>query len=129
VVKHVSHMMESMEFHIKLATFLAELLDNKFKVMGFRFGLDPILGFIPGVGDLVTIGLSFYLMWIGNRINLPADKMRLMMMNMVTDFVLGLIPFFGDISDFVYKANAKNLAILLKHMETKSSIIQGEILR
>lgn len=114
-----------MDSHIKSARLLSDLLDNKFSIMGMRFGLDPIIGVIPFFGDLIGFVLASYIIWIGHNLKLPAKDISKMWRNIVFDLILGTIPFIGDISDFFYKASRKNLLILEKHLKTR--IIEGEI--
>ena len=54
-----------MENHLKTATLVANLLDNSFSFFGRRFGLNGILGLVPGAGDIITTALSLYIVWIG----------------------------------------------------------------
>ena len=115
-----------MEHHIRAATFLTELLDNKFSFMGVRFGLDPILDLFPIVGDLLAAGVSFYLVWIGYRIHVPENKIHEMIGNVIFDFIIGLIPFLGTVGDVFYKANSKNLKIIKTYY---TPAVEGEIIR
>ena len=108
-----------MNKHLKFAVALSELLDNKFKVGRFSFGIDPLIGWIPGLGDVIGASLSFYLVWIGLQMKLPAPKIARMIGNIFIDLVLGLIPIVGDVSDFFYKANLKNLDILKQYSGIK----------
>lgn len=114
-----------MEKHYNAAESLTKLLDNQFSVLGFKFGLDPIIGVIPWVGDLLTFALSLYIIWIGHRMNIPQEKLVKMINNTLTDFVLGIIPVVGDVSDFVYKANSKNMKILREH-KNLINVVEGE---
>ena len=104
-----------MNNHLRTATILTDMLENRFKILGFRFGLDPIIGLIPGFGDLVSFVLSAYIVWIGIQLRLPQDKITLMLGNILLDFMIGIIPVLGDVGDFVFKANSKNLEILRNH--------------
>lgn len=113
-----------MYYHLKVATLLAEYLDTKFKIGKFKFGLDPILGLFPGFGDIISIALSFYIIWIGQSLKLPKDKISQMYRNVLVDSIVGLIPVVGDLADFVIKANTKNLAIIKKYAPAK--IVEGE---
>ncbi len=113
-----------MNSHLKIATKLTNLLENQFQIGKYKFGIDPILGLIPGGGDLITAILSFYIVWIGIQMRLPADKIAQMISNIVVDFFLGLIPLLGDVSDFVFKANTKNLKIL--HDFAPTEFYEGE---
>lgn len=115
-----------MEKHLRSADILANLLDNSFNVFGHRFGLNGLLGLIPGAGDIITTGLSFYIVWIGVQMRLPINKLAEMVGNVAINFFIGLIPVVGDAVDFFHKANLKNLQILKEH--AKNGIIDGEIL-
>ena len=114
-----------MNNHYKNAKFLATLLENKFSFLGFRFGLDPLLGLIPFLGDAVALFLSAYIIWIAHNSNIPSHEIARMWRNVIFDFILGLIPFVGDISDFFYKASSKNLQILEKY--ASRTIIDAEL--
>ena len=114
-----------MKKYLKVASYIADLLDNKFKVLGFRFGLDPILGLIPGGGDLVSLVLSLYIVWISVKAKLPKKKIVEMLRNITFDFVVGLVPLLGDIADLAFKSNIINLRILKEHME--KDILEGEV--
>ena len=77
-----------------------------------RFGLDSLLGLIPGVGDLVTVGLSAHIIHLAGQMGAPMSLRAAMVKNAVFDFLIGLIPFVGDISDIFYKGNRKNIRLL-----------------
>lgn len=104
-----------MRFHLRTAEVLVYLLENKFRFFKWRFGLDPLLGLIPGLGDLVAFLLSLYIVWVGIKLRVPEEKVSEMFRNVFFDFLLGLVPLVGDISDFFYKANVKNLEIIKKY--------------
>ncbi len=106
-----------MQNHLKTASILTKLLDEEFKIFGFKFGLDPLIGLIPGIGDSIAFFLSLYLLWIAVNLNIPNNKKFQMLFNIVFDFLLGLIPFIGDISDFIFKANSRNLKILKDYLK------------
>lgn len=112
--------------HLKIAEFLTNLLDRRFSFMGVRFGIDPIIGLIPGVGDIISFLLSLYLIWIAIKIKLPSAKISQMTKNIIIDLVIGFIPIVGDLTDFVYQANWKNLQILQSHPPIQ--IVEGEII-
>lgn len=111
----------SIEKHLTRASQLATLLDSQFTVLGIPIGLDPIIGLFPGGGDLVGLILSTYLLYIAEELNLPADKKRRMIFNILFDFVIGLLPIIGDLADFFYRSNQMNLEILLEHHQKKTS--------
>lgn len=108
--------MYTIKHHFKFAEMLTRLLDDQFKFGRFSFGLDPLLGMIPGIGDVLSFVISAYIVWIGIQMQLPGHKIALMVWNITIDFLFGLIPFLGDGIDFIYKANRKNMEILQKHL-------------
>ena len=113
-------------FHLRVAHFFSKLLDDQFGIGKFRFGLDPLLGLIPGFGDIISFALSLYIVAIGIMLRLPSDKIGLMIKNVMVDFLIGLLPLIGDIADVAYKANKKNLAIIHDHVE--KDVIEAEML-
>lgn len=113
-----------MENHLKVATILVNFLENRFRLLGIRFGFDPIIGLIPGFGDFISLLLSFYLIWIAVELKIPSSKITQMLFNILLDFLLGLIPVLGDFVDVVYRANTRNLAIIKKYKPAK--IIEGK---
>ena len=114
-----------MNKHLTAAASLTKLLDNQFNIFGIKIGLDPLIGLIPGIGDFISVLLSFYMVWIAVQMKLPTDKIGKMIQNIVVDFAVGFIPVLGDFVDVFYKANTKNLEILRAH--TSPHIIEGEI--
>lgn len=125
-------MTSRINFHYKTAVFLTDLLEERFQAGKFKFGLDPVLGLIPGLGDIVTIVLASYLVWIAKELAVPEEKIGVMLRNITVDLVIGLVPFFGDIGDFVFKANSRNLAIIREHLESlekkEKEVIEGHLL-
>lgn len=115
-----------MEKHLRAAEVLTKLLEKQFGIGRFRFGLDPLLGLLPGLGDVIALLISLYLVWIGIKMRIPDKHIARMVRNVMFDFLIGLIPFFGDLSDFVYKANSRNLKIL--HEYKDKVIVEAEIL-
>ena len=101
--------------HLKTARVLAKLMDEQFSVFGIKFGLDSLLGFLPGIGDVISMLFSFYLIWIATEMKLPQGKIWLMVRNIIVDLVIGSIPLIGDIGDVFLRVNIKNLAILETH--------------
>ena len=93
------------------------LLDSAFRVPGTKltFGLDPILGLIPGLGDLTTPLFAVLLLLHAVRLRIPRVVQLRMLMNAAIDLVVGAIPFIGDFFDFGWKANVRNLALLERY--------------
>ncbi|MGB3613678.1 MAG: DUF4112 domain-containing protein, partial [Elainellaceae cyanobacterium] len=107
---------------------LSRLMDTAIGIPGtkFRIGLDPIIGLLPGAGDLLTTGFSVYTLVLAARFRLPAALMRNMILNVALESVLGTVPIFGDIFDAFFKANMRNLAVLEQHLQETSPELQAE---
>jgi hypothetical protein len=101
------------------ARTLANWLDAQFSVFGVRFGMDAVIGLIPGVGDTLTALASTYLLYVANRHKLGKVVQARMAMNILIDWLPGMIPVFGDLIDVAYRANLKNLALLEAAAEKK----------
>ena len=114
------------QLHLHIATILTRLMDEQFRIGKLKFGLDPILGIIPGLGDFVSLLLSSYIVFIALLVGLPSDKVSKMIANVVMDFLIGLVPVVGDVADVFYKANKKNLAIIHEHLGT--NVVEGKLL-
>ena len=99
--------------------FASRLLDDAVRVPGtrFRFGLDPVLGLVPGAGDLASTLLSLYVVVEAVRLGLPAPTIAKMLAIVALDALLGSIPAIGVVFDAVFKANRRNLAILEAHLD------------
>jgi hypothetical protein len=98
---------------------LGYLLDNSIPVpgTGFRFGLDTIIGLVPGVGDLIGGALSVYIILEAARLGVPRSLLARMGYNVAVDTLVGGIPLLGDLFDAGYKANLRNLALVREHLE------------
>ncbi len=96
---------------------LARWMDSRFVIPGtnFRFGLDGILGLIPGIGDLSTFAVSGYLVLIMAKNGASGYVLARMVFNIVIDAALGAIPIIGDLFDFVHKANVKNMRLAQRY--------------
>ena len=96
---------------------LARLLDSQFRFPGTnrRFGIDGILGLVPGVGDAAGLALSAGVIVKAIGLGARGATLTRMVLNVVLDTVVGTIPVIGTIFDFVYKANVRNVALLERH--------------
>lgn len=93
----------------------SRLLDNKFKIGGFSFGLDPLLNFVPFLGKPISFAVSTLLVIIMWR-NGASTKLAIkMIINVLIDAIFGSIPLFGNIFDFFHKANQKNITLLQQY--------------
>lgn len=97
----------------------AVLLDSRFRIpgTGIRFGLDAIIGLIPGLGDVSTPIFATLLLLQGVRMRLPIVVQARMVLNAAIDMLLGFIPVLGDLVDIGFKANLRNLALLERHAQ------------
>lgn len=98
---------------------LARLLDTQFRLpgTGFRFGLDGIIGLIPGVGDALSGGLGLYIIHRARQEGASFGLVARMIWNLLVDTIIGAIPLVGDLFDFAHKANAKNARMLQDHLD------------
>jgi hypothetical protein len=96
---------------------LAYWLDDRFEVPGtrFRVGLDGLVGLIPGIGDAATNAITAYIIFQAWRLGVPRSVLTRMLSNLGIDFVVGLVPVFGDLFDIGYKANRRNARLLRRH--------------
>lgn len=95
---------------------IAKFLDTEFGIGRFKFGLDPILGLIPVVGDSLPLILSLYIVLTAFKFDISNFVIFRMLFNLLVDYVFGSIPLIGDIFDAAYKANVKNMKLLEKHV-------------
>jgi len=100
---------------------LTRWLDTRWTIPGtrWRFGLDPLLGLVPGIGDVITLGVSIYLLREARRLGAAWPLMMAMIGNVALDFVIGEIPIVGDIFDFAFKAHVRNLRLLENWLSRK----------
>lgn len=97
---------------------LARALDSAMPIPGtsFRFGLDPILGLVPGVGDLAGAVMSGYIVLAGIRMGVSRAGVVRMIGNIAIDTLVGSVPVLGDIFDAGWKSNNRNVALIERHM-------------
>jgi hypothetical protein len=95
----------------------ARIFDSAFRIPGTQitFGLDPILGLVPGIGDLASPVLSLLFIWHGVRLRVPKVVLSRMVLNVLIDAGVGAIPVVGDVFDVAWKANDWNLSLLERH--------------
>ena len=107
---------------------LARYLDDwiKIPVVGWRFGLDALVGLIPNFGDMATSLLSFYILVAGVRYGVPKITLLRMAFNIGLDYLVGSIPVIGDAFDFVWKSNKKNIELLRERATGKDKGTMGD---
>ncbi len=97
---------------------LARWMDSVFEipVLGIRFGLDALLGLLPGGGDVATSLVSIYIVSAATRHGVPKITLARMALNVAIDLLVGSIPVVGDLFDAYWKSNQRNVALLRRHM-------------
>lgn len=107
---------------------LAWLLDNSIPVPGTgrRFGIDALIGFVPGIGDLVSAGVGLVVVWRGARMGLPRIVVARMLANSAIDLVVGAIPIAGDAFDLWFKASTRNLNLIRRWLDQPEQSTAGD---
>jgi hypothetical protein len=102
---------------------LSNLLDNSIPVPGTRarFGLDAVIGLVPGVGDVAGAVLSAYVVLQAARLGAPASSLLRMLLNVGIEALFGAVPVLGDLFDAAYKANLRNVSILRRELDRPGS--------
>ena len=101
---------------------LARLLDDLIRVPGTNIGigLDPIIGLIPGVGDMIGGLMSSYILLLAAREGVPASVLARMLGNIALDSLVGVVPVVGDLFDVGMKSNRRNVDLLERYLATPS---------
>ncbi|HEU4406079.1 MAG TPA: DUF4112 domain-containing protein [Polyangiaceae bacterium] len=103
---------------------LARWMDDVFRVpaVGVRFGLDALLGLVPGLGDTATSLVAFYLLVAAVRHRVPKVTIARMGLNVAVDYLAGALPVVGDAFDLWWKANRRNLELLRRHAAAPAGV-------
>jgi hypothetical protein len=106
---------------------LAWILDSSIPVPGtkFRVGVDGLVGLIPGIGDAIGALLSSYIIAQAAGSGAPASLLARMGLNVLVETVVGVVPLVGDLFDFAFKANARNVRLLRQHAATPDKARRG----
>jgi Domain of unknown function (DUF4112) len=93
---------------------LARLMDTAWRIpfTKWRFGLDSVVGLVPGAGDALNLGVSLYTLLLARKLGAPGGLLLRMAANAGIDFGLGSVPVVGDVFDMFYKSNTRNLKLL-----------------
>ena len=93
---------------------LATLLDTAFILPGtnVRFGLDALIGLVPGIGDAVTTAMSLYIVHEARQLGAPRHLLLRMLANVALDGIVGAVPVVGDAFDVLWRANRRNMRLL-----------------
>ena len=109
---------------------MEQLLERCFVVPVIKkpIGLDSIVGLVPVVGDFVTMAMGAYIVWEARNLGMPKWKLLRMAGNVAFDSAVGAIPLAGDVFDFLFVSNTRNLKIIRKHLDKHhpaTQVIEG----
>jgi hypothetical protein len=98
---------------------LATLLDTAFLIPGtnIRFGLDALIGLVPGIGDAVTTAMSLFIVHEAHQLGAPAHVVARMLGNVAIDGFVGAVPIVGDAFDVMWRSNRRNMRPLLEWLD------------
>jgi len=99
---------------------ITRVFDQAFAIPGtkWRFGLDALFGLVPGLGDVAGAVVAVYAMQVARQLNAPTSVRLHMLSNIALDALIGMVPFAGDLFDFAFKAQTRNLALLDAYLTT-----------
>ena len=103
-------------------------MDSAYRVPGtsIRFGWDPIVGLVPGVGDVATASFAVTILYHAYLLGVPRVVLLRMVLNTLIDLAAGLVPFAGDVADIAWKSNSLNLALLERHERPGAKPTSGD---
>jgi len=98
---------------------LATLLDTAFILPGtnIRFGLDALIGLVPGIGDIITTAMSLYIVHEARQLGAPGHLVLRMISNVTLDGIVGAVPLVGDAFDVVWRSNRRNMRLLQQWLD------------
>ncbi len=99
---------------------ITRVFDQAFAVPGtkWRFGLDALFGLVPGLGDIAGALVAVYAMRVARQLNAPPALQLHLLSNIALDAIIGMVPIAGDLFDFAFKAQTRNLALLDAYVAT-----------
>jgi hypothetical protein len=108
---------------------LATLLDSAILIPGtnVRFGLDAVIGLVPGIGDAITTMLSLYIVKEARALGAPRHLILRMLGNVALDGVVGVVPLAGDLFDVMWRANRRNMELLLDWLDKNERKQRGRV--
>lgn len=112
-LRRVTERPSNVEIERSLET-LGRVMDNQFQIpiLGWRFGLDSIIGLVPGIGDTATSAVSLYILAAAARYRVPKITILRMAANIGLDFTFGSLPVVGDLFDAWWKSNIRNIGLI-----------------
>jgi len=105
---------------------LEHVLERSFviPVINRPVGLDAVAGLVPVVGDVVTAAMGAYMVWEASNLGMPKWKLWRMAGNVAFDAALGAVPLAGDLFDFLFRSNTRNLRIVKRHLDKHHPLIE-----
>ena len=106
---------------------VAHVLDDLFRIPGtnFRFGLDALIGLLPGGGDVAGGVMSAYTLLVATRVGAPISVLLRMGGNIAIDAIVGAVPLLGDLFDAGFKANRRNVDLLQRYIDQPAPTRRG----
>ena len=109
---------------------MEKLLERSLTIPGTKIpiGLDALAGLIPVAGDLITAAMGAWIVWEGRNLGMPKWQLWRMAANVGFDTAIGAVPLVGDVFDFAFRSNSKNLRIIKRHLDKHhpaTRIIEG----
>jgi len=109
---------------------MERLLERSLTIPGInrKVGLDAIGGLVPVFGDVMTAALGAWLVWEARNLGMPRWKLWRMGANVGFDMLLGVVPLVGDVADFLFRSNSRNLKIIKRHLDRhhpETKVIEG----
>jgi hypothetical protein len=103
---------------------VVRLLDGRWGIpfTRYRFGLDSVIGLIPGAGDVITTAVAAWVVKEAAKLGIPRHVVAQMVANVLIDFVIGSVPVVGDVGDVFFKANARNLDLLERYLNNRDPL-------
>ena len=87
-----------------------------FSAINYPIGMDAIVGLVPFVGDIFGVAMGTYIVWEARNLNMPKWHMARMVGNVAFDGLIGFVPVIGDMADFAFRSNTRNLKIVKNYM-------------
>lgn len=99
---------------VERARALARLMDDRFRIAGFGFGLDGLIGLVPVVGDFFSSAMGLFHLKLARQLRLGIGTYLKIVLNLIIDLIIGFIPLLGDFFDFGFKSHRRNMKLIEK---------------
>ena len=111
--------------HERIAEQIAHLLDDAIHIpaTGLRFGIDPLIGMVPLIGDFLATLFGVSIVFVAHRLGVTWSVLLKMVKNLAINGLLGAIPILGDVASFWFKAHSKNATLLIRAVSQKDNVL------